>query len=93
MKRKSVKIAAVAACTLALLWCGMFVTDFVRCSSLREPVFVIPWGETADDGGSGSYIGLGYRVEIEKNISAEYGTQVEAVEMRVLGRVIAASIT
>lgn len=93
VKKKSIKIAVIALCTLLILWCAMFFTDYVRCGSLKEPIFVIAAGETADDGGSGTCRGLGYRVEIEKHIDAEYGVCIDSVEMWMFGRVISASIT
>lgn len=93
MKKKTVKITVITLCTLLVLWCGMFITDYVRCGSLKEPIFVVAVGVTADDGGSGTYQGLGYRVEIEKHIDAEYGTCIDSVEMWMFGKVISASIT
>lgn len=93
MKKKPAKILLIAICALVVLWGVMFTTDYIRCSSLQEPLFVIPIGEIAKDGGSGTYLGPGYTVDIKKNIDAEYGISVSAVEMKVLGKVIAASIT
>jgi len=60
--------------------------------SLREPIFVLD-GETADDGGFGIYYGLGYTVKMEKHIDAEGGAVLDAVELRLLGKTVAASIT
>lgn len=93
MKRKTKKRIAVVLAVLAVLWGAMFATDYVRCASLKEPLFVTAKGVTADDGGSGTYQGLGYTVEVEKCLDAEYGVCVQSVEMRMFGRVIAASIT
>lgn len=87
------RLVAITLCTLLVLWCGMFITDYVRCGSLKEPIFVVAVDVTADDGGSGTYQGLGYRVEIEKHIDAEYGTCIDSVEMWMFGKVISASIT
>lgn len=87
------RLVLITLCTLLVLWCGMFITDYVRCGSLKEPIFVIAVETTADDGGSGTYQGLGYRVEIEKHIDAEYGTCIDSVEMWMFGKVISASIT
>ena len=50
MKKKTV---IIVISVLVILWCAVFVTDYVRCSSLKEPLFVIAKGTTADDGGSG----------------------------------------
>ena len=46
------------------------------------PIFIVS-NETADDGGSGTYYGLGYRVEVEKNISAEYEAELTKIEMYI----------
>ena len=93
MKQKTKKRIAVVLAVLAVLWGAMFATDYIRSISLKEPLFVTAKGVTADDGGSGTYQGLGYTVEIEKYLSAEYGVCLQSVEMRMFGRVIAASIT
>lgn len=78
MKRKCLKITVVFLCILAAMWLIMFTTDFVRCNSFKEPVFAVPAEVTTDDGGSVTYQGLGYRVEIEKHINAEYGSWSES---------------
>lgn len=86
------KAAVIVISVLLVLWCGMFVTDYLRCASLKEPLFVIAEETAADDGGSGVYRGLGYTVEVEKRMDDEYGVCVTSVEMRAFGRTIAASI-
>lgn len=90
---KSGKLIITTLCAMALIWGGMFAIDYTRCSSLKEPVFVVARGNIADDSGSGSYQGLGYSVELEKRTSAEFGCVVESVEMSIFGKIIAASIT
>ena len=45
MKKKPAKILLIAICALVVLWGVMFTTDYIRCSSLQEPLFVIPIGE------------------------------------------------
>ena len=98
MKKRVIAIA----CALLILWGGMFITDFIRCASLRKPLFVVGVTDTlADDGGSGTYRGLGYTVVLEGHLaevvegelSTDGGYVIESVEMYVLGKVIAASIT
>ena len=72
----------------------MFATDFIRCGSLKKPLFVVGDPNTLyDDGGSGTYRGLGYTVKVEGGLYAEYGYVVESVEMSVLGKVVSASIS
>lgn len=84
----------VVICALLILWGSMFITDFVRCGSLKEPLFVVGVADTpADDGGSGTYVGPGYTVKVQGELTAEFGFVVQSVEMSVLGKVISASIT
>ena len=88
---KILKIVISIVGVILVLWGLIFTIDYVRCSSFLEPVFVIA-GQTADDGGSGTYYGLGYKVKIEKNISAQYGTQLEKVEMYMFDKFITGAI-
>lgn len=88
------KIAGKVILCLIILWLTVFITDYCCCASLREPVFVVADNDNlADDGGSGTYYGLGYIVEVQKHIDAEYGVTIVSVEMKMFGKVIAASIT
>ena len=64
--------------------------DFISASTLRKPKFVLPI-DTADDGGSGTYLGLGYTVELEARLDVDLGVVIEKTEMKVFGRVIASS--
>lgn len=89
--KKSVKILIGVIITLILLWGIVFSVDFFRCRNFKMPIFVVA-GKTADDGGSGIYYGLGYKVNVEKSISAEYGEQLEKVEMYFLNKFIAGAI-
>ena len=73
---------------LIALWAIMFAIDYSKCANLKMPIFVIS-GETADDGGSGTYYGLGYKVEVKKHLSAEYGLQVQSIEMYMFEKCIA----
>lgn len=89
--KKSIKIFFCILILLAICWGIIFLTDYIRCSKIEMPIFVIA-GETADDGGSGIYYGLGYRVEVKKRISAEYGVQIGRLEMYFLDKCIAGGI-
>ena len=88
---KKLKVLLIIVLSLILLWGVVFAIDYFRCSNLKMPIFVIP-GETADDGGSGTYYGLGYSVDVEKNISAEYGVQIESVEMYIFDKFVGGAI-
>ena len=89
--KKIIKILLVAVITILILWSTIFIIDYLRCSNFKEPIFVISV-ETADDGGSGTYYGFGYKVEVEKNISAEYGSQLVKVEMYMFDKFITGAI-
>lgn len=90
--KKATKIIIGIICTIVALWGAIFVTDYIRCSSLREPLFAIA-SASADDGGSAVYHGIGYKVIVKKYIDAEYGAVLNSVEMKMFGKTIAASIT
>ena len=89
---KKTKLLISILLSLILFWGIIFGIDYFRCSNLKMPIFVIP-GDTADDGGSGTYYGLGYSVEVEKNVSAEYGVQIESVEMYIFDKFVGGGIT
>ena len=80
--------------SVAVLGSIMFCVDYHRCSNLEKPMFARGISDTLyDDGGSGTYRGLGYIVEIEGELTAEYGFVVHEVEMRALGQLVFAAIT
>lgn len=89
---KSVKILIIIVLTLIALWGIIFGIDYYMCANCKMPIFVRA-RETADDGGSGTYYGLGYRVEVKKNTSADYGTLLEKVEMYMFDKCIMGAIT
>ncbi len=56
---------------IILIWGGITIFDYRRvCHNFERPVFAVP-AETADDGGSGIYKGLGYAFDIEGNFMPE----------------------
>lgn len=65
---KSVKVIIGIVIALAILWIIIFAIDYNKCANLKMPIFVKS-GETADDGGSGTYYGLGYKETNEPNIT------------------------
>ena len=85
--KKVIRIIVV----LIILWGIIFFIDYTRCSNFKEPIFVLGSG-AADDGGSGMYYGLGYKVEIEKTISAEFGLELVKVEMYIGNKFITGAI-
>lgn len=75
-----------------IIWLTVFITDAVRTYRVKEPVFAFSCEETPDDKGTGLYKGLGYTVVVEKYREAETGPRIVSVEMRILGKVVAAAI-
>ena len=85
------KIVIRVVIVLIVLWGVIFAVDYSRCSNFKEPIFVVA-GKTADDGGSGTYYGLGYKVNIQKTISAEYGPTLLKVEMYMFNTFIVGAV-
>ncbi|MEG0912783.1 MAG: hypothetical protein RSD35_07775 [Oscillospiraceae bacterium] len=65
-----VRTILVTLCVLLFLWLALGSVDFFRVKSFEKPVFTLKT-ETADDGGSGRYYGLGYSFEIKGNFMPE----------------------
>jgi len=89
---KSVKILTIIVLTAIVSWGIIFGIDYYRCANCKMPIFVRA-KETADDSGSGTYYGLGYRVEVKKNISVYAGTLLEKVEMYMFDKMVIGAIT
>ena len=53
-----------------ILWFICAAADLLRVNSFEMPIFARPT-VTADDGGSGTYKGLGWRIELEGNFLPE----------------------
>lgn len=70
MKTKTVKRLFLCFLFLFLLWFAMAATDLLRLKSFEMPIFARP-AATYDDGGSGTYTGLGWRIELEGNFMPE----------------------
>lgn len=91
--KKIIKIFTTIIVILILCWGTIFCIDYFRCINLKMPLFVkAKENETADDGCSGTYYGLGYKVEVRKYLSAEYGVQLQKVEMYMFNKMIAGAI-
>jgi len=63
-----VKKVLIAVAIIICLWLLMGTIDFLRVHCFERPIFCIISPEaTCDDGGSGTYVGLGYAFDIEGN--------------------------
>ncbi len=85
---KKLKIIVGIIISIIILWMIIFLIDYTRVSHFKEPIFVIK-GEILRDGGSYKGYGLGYKVDVKKNINIENGIYLEKVSMYVLNKFIA----
>lgn len=83
MRNKKVKIVLAI---MVLVWACIFAIDFVRVRNFEKPIFSV-LVNGADDGGSGSYVGLGYTVDIEGNFVTEDEVErgVTQYDMKLFG--------
>jgi len=90
MKNKKVRIVLAI---VTLVWACLFVTDFVRVGNFEKPIFSVLVND-ADDGGSGTYVGLGYWTEIEGNFVTESEAErgVTQYDMKLFGIRVQAAI-
>lgn len=65
MTKKILRYVFIAVIILAAIWAAMAVTDYLRCRSLKEPVFVRPI--ISDDSGEGVFEGVGYHIMIYRD--------------------------
>ncbi|ADU28687.1 hypothetical protein [Evansella cellulosilytica] len=87
--RKIFKIIFVIILAVILLWVISGIIDFSLVNGFeKKPIFAIPT-VTADDGGSGTYQGLGYSFEIEGDfMSVDEPPRVTYYEYYILGSLI-----
>lgn len=69
-KNSKLKIVMIIILAVLVLWLGIGITDFALVHNYKMPLFCIGIN-TADDGGSGEYAGLGYSFDIEGNFMPE----------------------
>lgn len=67
---QKVKRVVIMVIILVATWLGMGVTDFALLYNFKMPLFCLAT-ETMQDGGSGTYTGLGYSFDIEGNFVGE----------------------
>ena len=86
VKKRILKTVTIAAAALVLVWAAAFAADYTRSASLKEPIFAFEGGDT------GIYRGIGYTV-VERYTDPELGEYVGSVEMKMLGKIVSASIS
>ncbi len=85
------KFIKVSSIVIFIMWCICFITDYIRCGNLENPIFVACKYSYSDDKNVGNCYGLGYTVTIEKDV-VEYPEKIYSVNMKVFGKTVSASI-
>ncbi len=68
MKMKKIVLHTTLIILTIFLLIG--IIDFAIVHNFKKPIFCVPY-KTADDGGSGYYVGLGYSFDIKGNFMPE----------------------
>ncbi len=89
---KKVKIIIGIIISIIVLWLIIFFVDYFRVSHFKEPIFVIHTN-VLKDGGSYTGYGLGYRVDVKKSTTVEYGISLEKVEMYIFNNFVTGAVT
>ena len=91
--KKNFKILIGVIVGVVILYGITFLIDYYRCSNLQEPIFVIAKQENDLTRKKITYLGLGYKVEVEKEVTQEYGNQIIKVEMYMFNQLITGSVS
>ena len=83
MKKKIIILAVIAV--LIVSWLSIAYADYAKVAiSFDKPKFCIAT-TTADDGGSGKYIGLGYSFDIDGHLTADSWFDVDSYTYKIFG--------
>lgn len=83
MKKKIILLVAIVV--LLVSWTSIAYSDYADVAiSYDKPKFCIST-MTADDGGSGKYIGLGYSFDIEGHLEINGKYEVDTYTYKILG--------
>lgn len=86
IKKKSLKIISVIIISLITLWTVMFAIDINRTNTIREPIFA---RENGNIGSMTKYVGLGYRIGLEKDLESD---RITKSQMTIFGQLVAGAI-
>ena len=85
MKNKKKLIIPIIAVLFIWIWTTIAYTDYQQVGiNWNKPNFCILINGV-DDGGSGHYRGLGYSFDIDGELDADKGYQVDSYTFKVLG--------
>jgi len=90
--KKNVKIILGCIIAIIVLWGILFAIDYTRCSRMKEPLFVILKQSTDLSTKTETYQGLGYTVEVQKNVTKENEKQITKVEMYIMNHFVVGAI-
>ena len=83
--KKKIVIPIIIILVLITIWSKIAYTDYCQVGiNWTKPNFCMLLNG-ADDGGSGKYVGLGYSFNIDGNLDADKGYQVDKYTFKVLG--------
>ena len=83
MKKKIIRLIAIVV--LAVSWISIAYSDYADLAiSFDKPRFCIS-PMTADDGGSGKYIGLGYSFTIDGHLDVDSGFEIDSYTYKIFG--------
>lgn len=89
--KKTLKIVLSVVIVIVTLYCVILSIDMNRVSSFREPVFAIKLKETDLTYKTIVYQGLGYKVNVEKDVTRE-NNQIIKIEMYMFNKCIVGAI-
>ena len=80
MKKKFVIILL----SVIFVWSSLIITDCILPIKFnKKPLFSI-WKEQEKDGGSGTYVGIGYSIYLSGNFDPEQKTSINYIQVKVL---------
>ena len=89
--KKTLKIVLSIIIVIVTLYCIILSIDMNRVNSFREPVFAIKMQETDSTYKTIIYQGLGYKVNIEKDVTQENNPIIK-IEMYMFNKCILGAI-
>ena len=89
--KKTLKIVLSIVIVIVTLYCVILSIDMNRVNSFREPVFAIKLKETDLTYKTIVYQGLGYKVNIKKDVTQE-NNQIIKIEMYMFNKCIAGAV-
>lgn len=90
---KVAKIIIGVLIVIVVIWGIIFAIDYNRCSNMKQPIFVILKQSTDFSLKTETYQGLGYKVEVQKDVTKDNKEQITKVEMYMFNKFITGAIS